>query len=229
MSSNADIYHEMIVDYSRNPVNYGKIEDHDVTFHDVGLIDAENEGTVVLRDYENNILGTYQIENKGNNSYQKVLTGNTENVRMVEINLPEGGAAVSGVSYTTKKKKFDNRYYPLNKKDKPLEVLVPTWIVVHTFMFGFDPNEQLQGVKLLMKSPLSTCRVQLRDCNHHRVIFESKPISLTDDSCYSIIDLCASYCVEKPSTFELCLKLDDIDNSLPVQVNEFLVRTIKKT
>ncbi|MHA7647695.1 iron-sulfur cluster assembly scaffold protein [Nitrosopumilus sp. S4] len=34
MSSNADIYHEMIVDYSRNPINYGKIEDHDVTFHD---------------------------------------------------------------------------------------------------------------------------------------------------------------------------------------------------
>lgn len=34
MSSNADIYHEMIVDYSRNPVNFGKIEDPDVTFHD---------------------------------------------------------------------------------------------------------------------------------------------------------------------------------------------------
>ncbi len=34
MSSNADIYHEMIVDYSRNPVNYGEIKDHDVTFHD---------------------------------------------------------------------------------------------------------------------------------------------------------------------------------------------------
>ena len=34
MSSNADIYHEMIEDYSRNPVNYGEIEDHDVTFHD---------------------------------------------------------------------------------------------------------------------------------------------------------------------------------------------------
>ena len=32
--SNADIYHEMIVDYSRNPINYGKIEGHDVTFHD---------------------------------------------------------------------------------------------------------------------------------------------------------------------------------------------------
>jgi len=32
--SNADIYHEMIVDYSRNPINYGEIKDHDVTFHD---------------------------------------------------------------------------------------------------------------------------------------------------------------------------------------------------
>ena len=32
--NNADIYHEMIIDYSRNPVNYGKIEDHDVTYHD---------------------------------------------------------------------------------------------------------------------------------------------------------------------------------------------------
>lgn len=34
MSGNADIYHEMIVDYSRNPVNYGQIKDPDVTFHD---------------------------------------------------------------------------------------------------------------------------------------------------------------------------------------------------
>ncbi|MCV0372101.1 MAG: iron-sulfur cluster assembly scaffold protein [Nitrosarchaeum sp.] len=34
MSSNADIYHEMIIDYSRNPVNYGHIENPDVTFHD---------------------------------------------------------------------------------------------------------------------------------------------------------------------------------------------------
>ena len=32
--SNADIYHEMIIDYSRNPVNYGEIENPDVTFHD---------------------------------------------------------------------------------------------------------------------------------------------------------------------------------------------------
>ena len=34
MSGNADIYHEMIIDYSRNPANYGKIEDCDVTYHD---------------------------------------------------------------------------------------------------------------------------------------------------------------------------------------------------
>ena len=34
MSGNADIYHEMIVDFSRNPVNYGELKDHDVTFHD---------------------------------------------------------------------------------------------------------------------------------------------------------------------------------------------------
>jgi nitrogen fixation NifU-like protein len=34
MSGGSDIYHEMIVDYSRNPINYGEIENHDVTFHD---------------------------------------------------------------------------------------------------------------------------------------------------------------------------------------------------
>ena len=34
MTGTADIYHEMIVDYSRNPINYGEIENHDVTFHD---------------------------------------------------------------------------------------------------------------------------------------------------------------------------------------------------
>ena len=33
-AGSADIYHEMIVDYSRNPVNYGQIENPDVTFHD---------------------------------------------------------------------------------------------------------------------------------------------------------------------------------------------------
>ena len=29
-----DIYHEMIVDYSRNPVNFGRLENPDVTHHD---------------------------------------------------------------------------------------------------------------------------------------------------------------------------------------------------
>ena len=32
--SNADIYHEMIIDYSRNPLNFGELENPDVTFHD---------------------------------------------------------------------------------------------------------------------------------------------------------------------------------------------------
>lgn len=32
--SNADIYHEMIIDYSRNPLNFGRIENPDVTHHD---------------------------------------------------------------------------------------------------------------------------------------------------------------------------------------------------
>ncbi|MDI1495526.1 MAG: iron-sulfur cluster scaffold-like protein NifU family [Cenarchaeum symbiont of Oopsacas minuta] len=32
--SGVDIYHEMIIDYSRNPLNFGKINNPDVTFHD---------------------------------------------------------------------------------------------------------------------------------------------------------------------------------------------------
>jgi nitrogen fixation NifU-like protein len=32
--SNADIYHEMIIDYSRNPLNFGKLDNPDVTYHD---------------------------------------------------------------------------------------------------------------------------------------------------------------------------------------------------
>ncbi len=32
--SGTDIYHEMIIDYSRNPLNFGKIENPDVTYHD---------------------------------------------------------------------------------------------------------------------------------------------------------------------------------------------------
>ena len=32
--SNADIYHEMIIDYSRNPLNFGEFENPDATYHD---------------------------------------------------------------------------------------------------------------------------------------------------------------------------------------------------
>jgi nitrogen fixation NifU-like protein len=32
--SNADIYHEMIIDYSRNPLNFGELENPDATYHD---------------------------------------------------------------------------------------------------------------------------------------------------------------------------------------------------
>ena len=32
--SSRDIYHEMIVDYSRNPLNFGKMENPDVSYHD---------------------------------------------------------------------------------------------------------------------------------------------------------------------------------------------------
>ncbi len=32
--SNADIYHEMIIDYSRNPLNFGKLDAPDVSYHD---------------------------------------------------------------------------------------------------------------------------------------------------------------------------------------------------
>lgn len=34
MSGSADIYHEMIIDYSRNPLNFGKMDDPDVSYHD---------------------------------------------------------------------------------------------------------------------------------------------------------------------------------------------------
>ncbi len=34
MSGNADIYHEMIVEYSRHPSNFGKLENPDIAYHD---------------------------------------------------------------------------------------------------------------------------------------------------------------------------------------------------
>ena len=32
--ASASIYHEMIIDYSRNPLNFGKMDEPDVTYHD---------------------------------------------------------------------------------------------------------------------------------------------------------------------------------------------------
>lgn len=32
--SSRDIYHEMIIDYSRNPINFGKMDNPDATYHD---------------------------------------------------------------------------------------------------------------------------------------------------------------------------------------------------
>jgi len=32
--ASTDIYHEMIIDYSRNPANFGSLDDPDVTHHD---------------------------------------------------------------------------------------------------------------------------------------------------------------------------------------------------
>lgn len=32
--SGANIYHEMIIDYSRNPLNFGKMDSPDVSYHD---------------------------------------------------------------------------------------------------------------------------------------------------------------------------------------------------
>lgn len=52
--SNNDIYHEMIIDYSRNPLNFGTIDDHDVTYHDSNPlcgdsidIDIKFDGTAI--------------------------------------------------------------------------------------------------------------------------------------------------------------------------------------
>ena len=33
-TGNDAIYHEMIIDYSRNPLNFGRLDDADVTYHD---------------------------------------------------------------------------------------------------------------------------------------------------------------------------------------------------
>ena len=61
--SNADIYHEMIIDYSRNPINYGKIEDHDITFHDSNPLCGDSIDIDMKID--NNIVSDIKFHGKG--------------------------------------------------------------------------------------------------------------------------------------------------------------------
>jgi nitrogen fixation NifU-like protein len=61
--SNADIYHEMIIDYSRNPINYGKIEDHDVTFHDSNPLCGDSIDIDMKID--NNTISDIKFHGKG--------------------------------------------------------------------------------------------------------------------------------------------------------------------
>ena len=63
MSSNADIYHEMIIDYSRNPVNYGEIEDPDVTFHDSNPLCGDSIDIDMKID--NNTVSDIKFHGKG--------------------------------------------------------------------------------------------------------------------------------------------------------------------
>lgn len=61
--SNADIYHEMIIDYSRNPINYGKIEDHDITFHDSNPLCGDSIDIDMKID--DNIVSDIKFHGKG--------------------------------------------------------------------------------------------------------------------------------------------------------------------
>jgi len=61
--SNADIYHEMIIDYSRNPINYGKIEDHDVTFHDSNPLCGDSID--IDMKFNNNKVSDIKFHGKG--------------------------------------------------------------------------------------------------------------------------------------------------------------------
>ena len=63
MSSSTDIYHEMIIDYSRNPSNYGKIEDHDVTYHDANPLCGDSIDIDMKID--DNVVSDIKFHGKG--------------------------------------------------------------------------------------------------------------------------------------------------------------------
>ncbi|CAI9832171.1 MAG: iron-sulfur cluster assembly scaffold protein [Nitrosopumilus sp.] len=52
----ADIYHEMIVDYSRNPLNFGRLEDPHATFHDSNPLCGDSIG-IDLRVEDGSVSG----------------------------------------------------------------------------------------------------------------------------------------------------------------------------
>lgn len=62
-NSNTDIYHEMIVDYSRNPVNFGKIENPDVTFHDANPLCGDSiDIDMIIHD---NVVSDIKFHGRG--------------------------------------------------------------------------------------------------------------------------------------------------------------------
>lgn len=65
MSGNADIYHEMIVDYSRNPLNFGKLENPDVTFHDANPLCGDTIDIDMNIDRDTNTISDIKFHGRG--------------------------------------------------------------------------------------------------------------------------------------------------------------------
>lgn len=61
--NNADIYHEMIIDYSRNPLNYGPMEDPDVSYHDSNPLCGDSID--IDLKFDNNKLSDIKFHGKG--------------------------------------------------------------------------------------------------------------------------------------------------------------------
>lgn len=59
----SDIYHEMIIDYSRNPLNYGKIDNPDVTYHDANPLCGDSID--IDLKFDGNIVSDIKFHGKG--------------------------------------------------------------------------------------------------------------------------------------------------------------------
>ena len=62
-STGTSIYHEMIIDYSRNPVNFGKLENPDVTFHDANPLCGDSID--IDMNIDNNAVSDIKFHGKG--------------------------------------------------------------------------------------------------------------------------------------------------------------------